>query len=109
MSADRDENPERKCETLASELGRMAEWLVRRGIKTVAMESTGVYWIPGQDVFEKHGIKPGDTIAIERISSHRFRVVPFAAREQRDCPTTFEFKSEPEGTGPRVIETLLAA
>jgi hypothetical protein len=54
--------------------------------------------------FQKHGIKPGDTIAIERISSHRFRVAPFDAREQRDCPTTFKFESEPEGTGPHVIE-----
>ncbi len=24
---------------------------------TVAMESTGVYWIPVYDVFEQHGIK----------------------------------------------------
>ena len=54
--------------------------------------------------FQKHGVKPGDTIAIERVSSHRFRVAPFDAREQRDCPTTFKFDSEPEGTGPRVIE-----
>lgn len=28
--------------------------------------------------FKKHGIKPGDTIAIERISSHRFRVIGMA-------------------------------
>ena len=30
---------------------------MRRGIKTVAMESTGVYWIPVYDVFEKHGLE----------------------------------------------------
>jgi hypothetical protein len=59
------------------------------------------------EFFQKHGIKPGDTIAIERISSHRFRVVPFDAREQCDCPTTFKFKSEPDGTGPRVIELFV--
>ncbi len=59
-------------------------------------------WV--REFFEKHGIKPGDTIAIERVSSHRFRVTPFEAKEQRDCPTTFVFRTEPEGDGPRVIE-----
>lgn len=59
-------------------------------------------WV--REFFRKHGIKPGDTICIERITAHRFRVSPFEAKEQRDCPTTFIFKSEPEGNGPRVIE-----
>ncbi len=59
-------------------------------------------WV--REFFEKHGIKPGDTISIERITAHRFRIAPFEAKEQRDCPTTFIFKTEPEGNGPRVIE-----
>ena len=59
-------------------------------------------WV--REFFKKHGIKPGDTISIERITAHRFRVSPFEAKEQRDCPTTFIFKTEPEGDGPRVIE-----
>jgi len=59
-------------------------------------------WV--REFFRKHNIKPGDTISIERISTHRFRVSPFDAKEQRDCPTTFDFKTEPEGDGPRVIE-----
>ena len=25
---------------------RLADWLVAMGIKTVALESTGVYWVP---------------------------------------------------------------
>lgn len=36
----------------------MAEWLVRCGITTVAMESTGVYWIPLYDILERYGLKP---------------------------------------------------
>jgi hypothetical protein len=60
------------------------------------------------EFFQKHGIKPGDTIAIERVSSHRFRVTPFEAKEQRDCPTTFVFKDEPEGDGPTVVSRLAA-
>lgn len=55
---DRDPDPVRKCETFTGDLHQMAEWLVRCGITTAAMESTGVYWIPVYDVLEQHGIKP---------------------------------------------------
>jgi hypothetical protein len=41
------------------------------------------------EFFAKHGIKTGDTIAIERISSHRFRVLPFDAKEERHHPAIF--------------------
>lgn len=58
-------------------------------------------WV--REFFEKHKIKPGDTVCIERISSHRFRVSPFEAKDERDCPTTFVFETEPEGNAPRVI------
>ena len=40
-----------------AELVRMAEWLQQAGIETVAMESTGVYWIPVAAVLEDHGIE----------------------------------------------------
>ncbi len=63
-------------------------------------------WV--REFFAKHGIKPGDTIAIERVSSHRFRVLPFDAKEDRQHPTTFLFDREPEGDGSRVIELLHA-
>jgi transposase len=36
----------------------MAQWLVSCGVTTVAMESTGVYWIPPYDVLERYGMKP---------------------------------------------------
>jgi transposase len=55
---DRDTEPVRKCDTFTEDLHQMAEWLVRCGITTAAMESTGVYWIPVYDVLERHGIKP---------------------------------------------------
>ena len=54
----RDENPVRVCATFTEDLEAMARWLVSCGITTVAMESTGVYWIPIYDVLEQHGIKP---------------------------------------------------
>jgi transposase len=55
---DRDENPVRVFSTFTEDLQQMAKWLVSCGITTVAMESTGVYWIPPHDVLEQHGVKP---------------------------------------------------
>jgi len=54
---DRDEHPVRKCGTFTSDLDQMAEWLVSCGITTVAMESTGVYWIPVYEAVERHGME----------------------------------------------------
>src|SRR5581483_1266168 len=53
----RDEQPVRRFGCVTAELRAMAEWLVSRGIKTVAMQSTGVYWIPAYDVLEASGLK----------------------------------------------------
>jgi len=36
-----------------AELGRMAEWLKERKVESVAMESTGVYWIAPHEALEK--------------------------------------------------------
>src|ERR1039457_2626953 len=55
---DRDEHPVRVFSTFTEDLQQMAQWLVSCGITTVAMESTGVYWIPIYDVLEQSGVKP---------------------------------------------------
>ena len=54
---DRDEHPVRVFSTFTEDLEKLAQWLVSCGITTVAMESTGVYWIPLYDVVEKYGVK----------------------------------------------------
>ena len=41
-----DEKPVREFKTFTTGLNELADWLKQCGIKTVAMESTGVYWIP---------------------------------------------------------------
>ena len=53
----RDPQPVRRFKCYTSDLQRMAEWLKSCGIKTVAMESTGVYWIPAYEVLEKAGLE----------------------------------------------------
>src|ERR1035438_8440 len=48
-----------------AELIRMAEWLQARGVRSVAMESTGVYWIPPHEVLEAHGRSEESTVRDE--------------------------------------------
>lgn len=55
---ERDAKPVRVFATFTEDLEEMARWLKNCGITTVAMESTGVYWIPLYDVLEQHGVKP---------------------------------------------------
>lgn len=43
---DRDENPVRSFGTFTPDLSELADWLHRCRIRSVALESTGVYWIP---------------------------------------------------------------
>jgi len=54
---DRDPQPVRAFSTFTTDLHRLADWLVQCGIKTVAMESTGVYWIPLHEVLEERGLE----------------------------------------------------
>ena len=37
----------------ADNLYRLADWLISCGVTTVAMESTGTYWIPVFEILEK--------------------------------------------------------
>ena len=54
----RDENPVRVFATFNEDLERLADWLVDGGVTTVALESTGVYWIPLYEILEQRGIRP---------------------------------------------------
>ena len=57
VPADRCEKPVRPFGTFTADLEEMARWLQECGIKTVAMESTGVYWIPAFQILERHGLE----------------------------------------------------
>jgi transposase len=48
--------PVQTFQAFTSDLQRMADWLEAVGIKTVAMESTGVYWVSVFEVLESRGI-----------------------------------------------------
>jgi hypothetical protein len=55
---DRDAEPVRVFGTFTSELQGLVKWLQVCRITTVAMESTGVYWIPLFQLLEEAGIRP---------------------------------------------------
>src|SRR6516225_3299686 len=53
----RDRQPVRRIGCTTAELKTMAEWLKQCGIRTVAMQSTGVYWIAVFDILEQAGLE----------------------------------------------------
>jgi transposase len=52
-----DAEPVRQFGCFTVDLELLADWLVERGITTVAMQSTGVYWIALYDILDKRGMK----------------------------------------------------
>jgi transposase len=54
---DLDPAPVRSFGCFTQDLLEMADWLVRTGIETVAMQSTGVYWIALYDILSERGIR----------------------------------------------------
>lgn len=43
--------------TTTPELLRLCQWLKQQHVTTVAMESTGVYWIPLFEILDSHGFE----------------------------------------------------
>jgi transposase len=52
-----DAEPVRKFGCFTADLKALAEWLKRCGIETVAMQSTGVYWIALYDILSERGLQ----------------------------------------------------
>ena len=57
VPAGRDARPVQEFGSWTADLHKMAEWLKACNIGTVAMQSTGVYWIALQEILEQHGIE----------------------------------------------------
>jgi hypothetical protein len=50
------ERPVQTFQVFTADLHRLADWLIEVGVTTVAMESTGVYWVPIFEILEDRGI-----------------------------------------------------
>lgn len=79
VPADRDPEPIRSFETFTVDLERLVDWLQECGIKTVAMESTGVYWIPLFQILEKRSIE------VRLVNAHHLKNVPGRKTDVEDC------------------------
>jgi len=72
-----DEKPVREFKTFTTGLNELADWLKQCGIKTVAMESTGVYWIPVYELLEEKGfeVKLVDARQVKNVSGRKTDVL----------------------------------
>ena len=57
VAPDRDDEPVREFKSFTVDLIALADWLAACGVDTVAMESTGVYWIPLFELLDARGFK----------------------------------------------------
>lgn len=57
VSPERDQEPVRCFDCFTADLNRMADWLIEKGVRSIAMQSTGVYWIPVFEVLEQRGLE----------------------------------------------------
>jgi transposase len=69
----------REFSTFTADLEKLAEWLISCKITTVAMESTGVYWIPVFEVLESRGIE------VKLVNARHVKNVPGRKSDVLDC------------------------
>ena len=69
----------RKFGCYTADLQAMASWLKECGITTVAMESTGVYWIPAYQILEGAGFE------VVLVNTRAVKNVPGRKTDVLDC------------------------
>ena len=74
-----DTQPVREFSTFTDDLERLAEWLISCGVTTVAMESTGIYWIPVFEILELHGLE------VRLVNARHVKNVPGRKTDVLDC------------------------
>lgn len=77
VPSDRDSHPVREFSTFTVDLQKMVQWLKECKIKTVIMESTGVYWIPAFELLESNGfnVKLVNARHVKNVSAHKTDVL----------------------------------
>ena len=79
VPAERDANPVRSFGTFTRDLCEIADWLQRCRVQTVAMESTGVYWIPLYQILETRGFQ------VSLVNAQHVKNVPGRKSDVSDC------------------------
>ena len=73
------DEPVREFGAMTDDLNAMADWLLACGVDTVALESTGVYWIPVYEVLEQRGLK------VWLVDARQMKYVPGRKSDVQDC------------------------
>lgn len=69
----------RQVGAFTADLYALADWLAACGVETVAMESTGVYWIPLFEVLDKRGFE------VKLVNPRHVKNVPGRKTDVLDC------------------------
>lgn len=76
---DRTGEPIKVFGTFTADLERLADWFVAQQVDTVAMESTGVYWIPVFELLEARGL------TMYLVNGRHVKHVPGRKSDMQDC------------------------
>jgi len=79
VPADRAEKNVRKFPAFTSDIKEMVDWLKKCGVKTVAMESTGIYWLPVFQILETSGFE------VILVNARHVKNVPGRKTDVQDC------------------------
>jgi transposase len=79
VSPDRDPEPVRRFGCFTADLHEMGQWLVQKGVRSVAMQSTGVYWMPVFEVLEQHGLE------VYLVNAQHTKNVPGRKSDVQEC------------------------
>lgn len=74
-----DEEPVREFGTMTDDLNAMADWLLVCGVDTVALESTGVYWIQVYEALEQR------ELTVWLVDARQMKYVPGRKSDVLDC------------------------
>ena len=75
----RTDQPVREFGVMTGNLHALADWLIECGVDTVALESTGVYWIPVYEVLEQRELK------VWLVDARQMKYVPGRKSDVQDC------------------------
>ncbi len=79
VPAERDADPVRSFGTFTRDLYELSGWLQQCRVQTVAMESTGVYWIPLYQILETRGFQ------VFLVNAQHVKNVPGRKSDVSDC------------------------
>lgn len=74
-----DPQPIQKFSCFTPDLHKLADWLIKCSITSVAMESTGVYWIPVFQILESRGLN------VILVNARHVKNVPGKKTDVQDC------------------------